>query len=37
LPALLETPGPDGRGPDTEEVRKLKELHRRALDGARHT
>jgi deoxyribonuclease IV len=37
LPALLETPGPDGHGPDAEEVRKLKELHRRALDGVRHT
>jgi deoxyribonuclease-4 len=37
LPALLETPGPDGHGPDAEEVRKLKELHRRALDCARHT
>ena len=30
LPALLETPGKDGRGPDAEEVRKLRELHARA-------
>ena len=30
LPALLETPGKDGRGPDADEVRKLRELHARA-------
>jgi deoxyribonuclease-4 len=29
LPALLETPGPDGHGPDAAEVRKLRELHAR--------
>jgi deoxyribonuclease-4 len=29
LPALLEVPGRDGHGPDADEVRKLKELHRR--------
>jgi deoxyribonuclease IV len=29
LPAILEVPGPDGHGPDAEEVRKLKELHAR--------
>jgi deoxyribonuclease IV len=29
LPAVLEVPGKDGRGPDAEEVRKTKELHRR--------
>jgi deoxyribonuclease-4 len=29
LPALLETAGPDNRGPDANEVRKTKELHRR--------
>ena len=29
LPALLEVPGKDGRGPDADEVRKLKELHAR--------
>ena len=29
LPAVLEVPGPDGHGPDAEEVGKLRELHRR--------
>ena len=29
LPAVLETAGPDNRGPDAEEVRKAKELHAR--------
>jgi deoxyribonuclease IV len=29
LPALLEVPGKNGKGPDAEEVRKLKELHAR--------
>jgi deoxyribonuclease-4 len=29
LPALLEVPGADGKGPDADEVRKLKELHGR--------
>jgi deoxyribonuclease-4 len=29
LPAILEVPGRDGRGPDAEEVRKLRELHAR--------
>jgi deoxyribonuclease IV len=29
LPAMLEVPGPDGHGPDAEEVRKLRELHGR--------
>ena len=29
LPAVLEVPGKDGRGPDAAEVRKLKELHAR--------
>jgi deoxyribonuclease-4 len=29
LPALLEVPGKDGRGPDADEVRKLKKLHAR--------
>jgi deoxyribonuclease-4 len=29
LPALLETPGPDGHGPNANEVGKLRELHRR--------
>lgn len=30
LPAILEVPGKDGRGPDADEVRKLRELHQRA-------
>ena len=30
LPALLEVPGPDGHGPDAEQVRLLRELHDRA-------
>ncbi|MDQ3859179.1 MAG: deoxyribonuclease IV [Actinomycetota bacterium] len=34
LPCVLEVPGKDGRGPDVDEVRKLKELHARAA-GAR--
>ena len=29
LPALLEVPGKDNKGPDADEVRKLKELHGR--------
>ena len=29
LPALLETPGPDGHGPDAAEVTALRELYRR--------
>jgi deoxyribonuclease IV len=29
LPALLEVPGKDGKGPDADEVRKLRELHER--------
>jgi deoxyribonuclease IV len=29
LPMLLEVPGPDGHGPDADEVRKLRELHAR--------
>jgi len=35
LPAILETPGPEGHGPDAEEVRRLRELHRRGLARAR--
>jgi GNAT superfamily N-acetyltransferase len=30
LPALLEVPGPDGHGPNADEIKKLRELHRRA-------
>jgi deoxyribonuclease-4 len=33
LPAVLETGGPDGRGPDANEVRKAKELRARAIGG----
>jgi deoxyribonuclease-4 len=29
LPVLLEVPGKDGKGPDADEVRKLRELHAR--------
>jgi deoxyribonuclease-4 len=29
LPAVLETPGPDGHGPDAAEVRLLRDLHAR--------
>jgi deoxyribonuclease-4 len=35
LPAVLEVPGRDGKGPDADEVRKLKELHARATAAAR--
>ena len=34
LPAILETPGPDGHGPDAEEIRRLRLLHRRAVRRA---
>jgi deoxyribonuclease-4 len=33
LPALLETAGPDNKGPDANEVRKAKEIHARATAG----
>ena len=29
LPAVLETAGPDGHGPDANEIRRTKELHAR--------
>ncbi len=29
LPAVLEVPGKDGRGPNADEIRKLRELHER--------
>lgn len=35
LPAILETPGPDGHGPDAEEVRRLRDLHQRGMARAR--
>jgi deoxyribonuclease-4 len=31
LPTILEVPGEDGHGPDANEVRKLRELHARAM------
>jgi hypothetical protein len=31
LPALLETPGADGHGPDAAEVTRLRELHARGV------
>ncbi len=31
LPALIETPGPDGHGPDRKEVRAAKRLRRAGL------
>ena len=31
LPAVLETAGPDKRGPDANEIRKTKEIRERAL------
>jgi deoxyribonuclease IV len=35
LAAILETPGPDGHGPDAAEVQRLKDLHARALRATR--
>lgn len=35
LPALMETPGPDGHGPDAAEVQKLRDLHARWTKRAR--
>jgi deoxyribonuclease IV len=29
LPAVMETPGPDGHGPDAPEMQKLRDLHKR--------
>jgi deoxyribonuclease IV len=34
LPAVLETPGKDGHGPDADDVSALKALHARALEEA---
>jgi deoxyribonuclease IV len=33
LPAVLEVAGPDNRGPDANEIRKAKEMHKRAIGG----
>ena len=30
LPVVLEVPGADGKGPNADEIRKLRELHARA-------
>jgi deoxyribonuclease IV len=35
LPTILEVPGPDGHGPDANEIKKLRDLHGRGLKGAR--
>jgi deoxyribonuclease-4 len=35
LAAILETPGPDGHGPDAAEVQRLKDLHARATGATR--
>jgi deoxyribonuclease-4 len=32
LPAILETPGPDGHGPDARQVSRLRRLHKRGLE-----
>ena len=32
LPTILEVPGKDGHGPDANEIRKLRELHARAME-----
>jgi deoxyribonuclease IV len=32
LPAVMETPGPAGKGPDAAEIRKLRDLHARWRD-----
>jgi deoxyribonuclease IV len=37
LPALLEVPGENGRGPDEVQMRKLKELYARATKGSVRT
>jgi deoxyribonuclease IV len=35
LPAILETPGPDGHGPDEDELKALKALHKRGVAAER--
>jgi deoxyribonuclease-4 len=34
LPTILEVPGPDGHGPDANEIQKLRDLHRRGRANA---
>jgi hypothetical protein len=31
---VLETPGPDGHGPDAAELRRVRGIHRRRLKAA---
>jgi deoxyribonuclease IV len=35
LPTILEVPGPDGHGPDANEIQKLRDLHSRGVKNAR--
>jgi deoxyribonuclease IV len=35
LPTILEVPGPDGHGPDANEIQKLRDLHGRGLANAK--
>ena len=35
LPTILEVPGPDGHGPDANEIQKLRDLHSRGLANAK--
>jgi deoxyribonuclease-4 len=37
LPAVLETPGPDGHGPDAAELQRLRDYHRRARSNRSRT
>jgi len=37
LPAVLETAGPDNHGPDANEIRRAKELHKRAVARRKKT
>jgi deoxyribonuclease IV len=37
LPAALEVPGKNGRGPDADEIKKAKRLHRRATENVRQS
>jgi deoxyribonuclease-4 len=34
LPAVLETPGPDGHGPDAAELKRVRGIHRRRVKAA---
>jgi len=35
LPAVMETPGPDGHGPDARDMKNLRDLHARGLAAAK--